>query len=168
MRTLIKTTSAGWFIDADDLDGKRVRKGEGDNVITREEFEAAKAAPAAAAPKADKPEVQVKTLTSGKVAIGKTATIRCAWVDADKRTPAQQKLFDELPPAPKMYELMVKAAGGKAEAMPSGEEREIKVQDLFQVRFSTANAEKWRNELRRRSNAKKRAEREAALAAKAS
>lgn len=42
-RTLVKTTTAGWFIDAADPDGNRVRKTAADTIITREEYDAMKA-----------------------------------------------------------------------------------------------------------------------------
>jgi hypothetical protein len=120
-----------------------------------------------------KPPAEKVTLTSGKEATGKTLTIRCAWVDPDKRTAAQQKLFDTgfagVEPG-KAYEAMVKAAGkgAKAEAaMPDGTERMIKVQDAFQVRFSVENQKRHRNELRRRKATAKKAAREAAKATKA-
>lgn len=188
-RTLVKTTTAGWYIDADDPDGNRVRKADGDRIITRDEFDAAKdatpgeapAAPSAEAVEEQVAETQAKnaqtrkdaakaapqttTLTSGKVATGATVTIRDAWVDPEARTKAQAKLFEngfEGVEKGKTYEAVVKAANKKAEAMPSGEERVIKKQDAFQVRFSPDNQKKWRNELRRRSNAAKRAARQAA------
>ena len=112
------------------------------------------------------------TLTSGAVVTGKTVTIRCAWVDPERRTKAQQKLFETnfagVEPG-KGYEAMVKAAGNgkdKDKALPDGSERTIKVQDAFQVRFSTENQKRHRNEQRRRKARERRAAREAARAAK--
>jgi hypothetical protein len=129
------------------------------------------AAKAAAKPApTPKPPAETVTLTSGKQATGKTLTIRCAWVDPDKRTKKQQELFDTGfagVEKGKTYEAMVKAAGnGKAaaDAQPDGAERVIKVQDAFQVRFCPDNQKKHRNELRRRKATARRQAREAAKA----
>lgn len=125
------------------------------NAATREA--AAKAAP------------QTTTLTSGKVATGATMKIRCAWVDADKRTDAQKALFDanfKGVERGKSYEAVKDAAGSKRSAFPDGTDRTIKVQDGFQVRFKPENQRKWRNELRRRKTLARRAQREASAAKK--
>jgi hypothetical protein len=186
-RTLIKTTTTGWFLDAEDLDGKRVRKTDEDTILTREEFDAlrngkapenaeqaaakqagtqaanAKTRKAAAAK--DKPEPVVTTLTSGKVVTGETVEVRDAWVEPANRTKAQAKLFDsgfEGVPAQKTYDKVVAAAKGDKAALPSGAVRVVKKQDAFQVRFSVENQHKHRNELRRKKNAAKRAARKAA------
>lgn len=131
---------------------------------------AAATKPAAKPAAAPKPPAEKVTLTSGKVVTGKTVRIRCAWVEPDKRTKAQEKIFatnfKDVEPG-KGYEAMVKAAGnGKnaADAMPDGSEREIKVQDAFQVRFTVENQKKHRNALRRTKTAAAKAAREAAKA----
>lgn len=190
-RTLVKTTAVGWYIDANDPDGKRVRKTEGDTIVTQDEYEGMKALVADGhltkddlpeGPNADSADTTTKardtekrngehrtnaaaaaptTLTSGKQAVGPTVEIQCAWVDPENRTKAQQKLF-EGPTSAITYEKVVKAAGGDEKAMPSGEKRVIKKQDQFQVRFSVENQKKHRNELRRRKTGRRRAEREAA------
>lgn len=111
-----------------------------------------------------KPEATPVTLTSGKVVFGATVEIRCAWVDPDKRTPAQEKLFAG-DPRKITYEAVKAAADGKRSAMPDGSKRVIKKQDAFQVRFSVENQAKWRAELRRRKNkARREAARKAAKA----
>jgi hypothetical protein len=192
-RTIIKTNANGWFLDAADPDGNRVRKQEGDVVLTREQFEALKNGDTSVLPNtgnaavtpeqeaerqetvkngaaASKPAKPAKTpaprstLSSGKEAVGKTATIKCAWVDPDKRTPAQQKLFAG-PTREITYDKVTKAAKGDQNAMPCGAERTIKVQDVFQVRFCTEHTDARRNEMRRLTNQKRAAERKAAKTA---
>jgi hypothetical protein len=191
-RTIVKTTTPGWYIDVDDPDGKRVRKAEGDNVITRDEYWLMKnPAPAESKSLAELAEVvnhstpdqapdareaqrqatveaaadanNTTQLSSGKLATGPTVTIKCAWVDPVDRTPAQQRLF-EGPVRDITYDGMVQAAGGDPKAMPDGTERVIKKQDQFQVRFTPENQRKHRNELKRRKLAQKRAARQAAQA----
>ncbi len=108
-----------------------------------------------------KPEKPVKepapevTLTSGKVVTGATVTIKCAWVDPDKRTKAQEKLFAKYAAGDRKaftYEKVLAAAGDDKNAKPDGRERTIKKQDAFQARFHPDNQDKWRAELRRIKN----------------
>lgn len=177
-RTIIKTDTAGWFEDP--TTGKKTRKQDGDRVMTRAEYEqhVLDQDPAQAQPEQqEQPEAKADTnggkaatppaeeveLTTGKTATGKTLVIQCAWVDPDKRTPEQVKLF-EGDPSKITYEAVKQAAGGKRSAFPDGTKRTIKPQDAFQVRFSPANQQKWRAELRRR---KTKARREAARKAAA-
>lgn len=162
-RTIIKTETPGWFIDPTNGD-KKVRKQEGDNILTRTEYDKAlsddttpvDSSPKAttermkAAIKADKPEVQTTILSSGKAVTGKTTTIKCAWVDPDNRTDEQVKLFDKGDPKVLTFDAVKKAAGTSRKAQPDGTERIIKVQDAFQVRFCIENQSKWHAELRRR------------------
>ena len=70
-RTLIKTATPGWFIDPAQ-EGKKVRKRDGDTIVTQQEFDAKASA------NGDKPEAEVNVLTSGKVVRGKVITITCA------------------------------------------------------------------------------------------
>lgn len=197
-RIIIETTTSGWYEDPEQP-GKKVRKQNGDRVMSRAEYdqlvldrEDSKETPVSKAPTAEqvaetqattaaankatrkaaaqaaKPEPVKTTLTSGKEAVGKTIEIRCAWVDPEKRTEAQQELFNSgfagVEPG-KAYEAVKEAAGNKRSAFPDGSKRTIKVQDAFQVRFSPDNQKRWRNELRRRKTAARKAEREAAKAA---
>lgn len=180
-RIIIKTDTAGWFIDPTNGD-KKVRKQDGDKIVTRAEYEQmlldAEDQPreddpvadaTATKPNADErakelrenpPQVEVE-LTSGKKAVGNTVTIKCAWVDPDKRTAKQQKLFAKFAAGDRKaltYEKVRDAADGP-DSMPDGRERVIKPQDAFQVRFHSDNQPKWRAELRR---AKNKAKREAA------
>lgn len=64
-RTLIKTKTAGWFIEPGS--DKKVRKQPGDTILTEAEF-------AAKAVNAEKKAVK---LSSGKIAHGPTVTIKC-------------------------------------------------------------------------------------------
>lgn len=189
-RTIIQTDTPGWFLDP--ATDKKTRKQDGDTVMTRAEYdqmlldnedkpaadvtdtpaEAPVEAPTTEAtkPASRKPtakaDAEVTALTSGKVAVGKTLKIRCAWVDPEKRTPEQAVLFNTGfagVEKGKTYEAVKAAAGNKRSAFPDGSDRVIKVQDAFQVRFSPDNQKLWRNELRRRNNAAKR---EAVKAAK--
>ena len=64
-RTLIKTKTAGWFIEPGS--DKKVRKQPGDTILTEAEF-------AAKAVNAEKKAVK---LSSGKIAHGPTTTITC-------------------------------------------------------------------------------------------
>lgn len=180
-RTLIKTDTAGWFEDPAQPE-KKVRKTNGDQVLTREEFDAlhlATQAPSEGTRWDDirekaKAEVAadskvpgpVVTLSSGKTTTGATATIQCAWVDPDQRMPAQQKLFDG-PIRELTHAAVKKAARGKESAMPCGEERTIKKQDLFQTRFCIAHQKTHRAKIRLRKNADRRARVKAAKAAQA-
>lgn len=152
-RTLIKTETPGWFVDP--ATGKKTRKQPGDNLLTRDEYEAtleqAKPKPKAAAePK------QTTKLSSGKTATSATTVVRCAWVDPENRTAAQQKLFDAGDKDKLTYDAVKKAAGASQAAQPDGREIVVKAQDAFQVRFSAENQRKWRNEQRRRLNAARR------------
>lgn len=195
-RTLVKTETAGWFLDANNIDGGKVRKTDGDRIIDREEFEqmktltdpeptpepetngsptaeqveqaqAQKDAEAKAtrdAVKAErakrnenKPAPVKTTLSSGKEAIGPTVVIQSAWVDAENRTKAQQKLFETGDPRKITFDAVKKAAGNEPKAQPSGKERVIKKQDEFQVRFTHEEQRKWRNELRRRATKRRQA-----------
>lgn len=197
-RTIIKTDVAGWFDDPQT--GKKTRRIDGDQVVTRAEYDqmlidaetateqanlqtkentdvATTEAPPARAHDADKPakEKPAKepapevTLTSGKVVTGSTVTIKCAWVDPENRTKAQEKLFAKYAAGDRKaftYDKVLAAAGDDAKAKPDGRERTIKKQDAFQARFHPDNQDKWRAELRRIKN---KARREAARkAAKAS
>lgn len=167
-RTIIKTSTAGWYEDP--VTGKKTRKQDGDNVMSRAEYDqmvldadpSRTDAPAAKPESNGKPQAPVAALPTGKVAVGETIDRRCAWVDPDKRTDAQEKLFASNfkgVDAKDTYDRVKDAAGGKRSAMPDGTTRRIKVQDSFQVRFSPENQRKWRAELRRRKN---KARREAA------
>lgn len=179
-RTIIKTETAGWFEDP--ATGKKTRKQDGDNIVTRAEYEqtlldadpaqkaadnggqATEAKPAPA-PATDAEQVE---LTSGKSTTGKVLKIKCAWVEPDKRTEAQEKLFASNFKGVKSadtYDRVKAAAGGKRSAMPDGRVRVIKPQDAFQARFHPENQQKWRAELRRRKN-KARAETARRAAAK--
>lgn len=172
-RTLVKTQSAGWYKDLADPDGPNVRKKDGDTILGDQPTNGASAeAPAPAAEtetetdaerkarlkkigqdaNGDKPEPVKTELSSGKVAIGRTVTIKCAWVDPDNRTKAQQRLFAG-PTKTITYDKVVKAAGDDQAAQPCGTERVIKAQDEFQVRFCPAHTKLRRNELRRIQNA---------------
>ncbi len=178
-RTIIKTDVAGWFDDP--VSGKKTRKQDGDQIVDRATYDQMlvdaetttlpiKESPVAttetpatepvdvAKPvkekpvKAPAPEV---TLTSGKVVSGTTVTIQCAWVDPDKRTKAQEKLFAKYAGGDRKaftYEKVLAAAGDDATAKPDGRERVIKKQDAFQARFHPDNQDKWRAELRRHKN----------------
>lgn len=178
-RTIIKTDVAGWFDDP--VSGKKTRKQDGDQIVDRATYnkmlvdaestpihrikespvetidtlvaEQVDAKPAKEKPvKAPAPEV---TLTSGKVVSGTTVTIQCAWVDPDKRTKAQEKLFAKYAGGDRKaftYEKVLAAAGDDATAKPDGRERVIKKQDAFQARFHPDNQDKWRAELRRHKN----------------
>lgn len=190
-RTIVKTTTPGWYMLADDTDAARVRKQDGDTVLTLDEFEALKNGTpadaeqaatkqaanqaanaqtrkaAAAKAKGEQAEKPVTTLTSGKVVTGETVTIKDAYVAPENRTKAQQKMFEsgfEGIPAPETHKKVVAAARGEQKAMPSGEERVIKKQDSFQVRFTVENQKKHRNALRRSKTAAAKAAREAAKA----
>lgn len=163
-RTIIKTDAAGWFEDP--ATGKKTRKKDGDVIMTGEQYaqtlldaDPSKTAPVEqpedkAATNGSNPQPQV-TLTTGKVTTGATLTRKCAWVDPDKRTDAQAKLFDAnfkgIKPED-TYDKVKAAAGGKRSAMPDGTVRVLKPQDAFQVRFCPENQQKWRAELRRRKN----------------
>jgi hypothetical protein len=189
-RTLIKTDTAGWYEDPANPD-KKVRKQNGDKIVTRAEYDQilldAEDQPEQThgdvLPGGTDPEptddaeakrqqmvkdaaAQVGTrLTSGKIVVGQTIEIRCAWVDPDKRTPEQEAIFDAGfagVQKGKAYEAVKDAAGGKRSAFPDGTPRTIKVQDAFQVRFAVENQKKWRAELRRKKN---KARRESARAA---
>jgi hypothetical protein len=182
-RTIIKTDTAGWYIDPTAND-KKVRKQDGDIIVTRGEYdqmvldaedgkgEAPNAVTNGNASEAarkqtvkDAAAAAPVMLTSGRLSKGATATIRCAWVDPDKRTPEQQKLFAKGAKAI-TYEKVLAAADGKASAKPDGREVVIQVQDAFQVRFHPENQRKHRAELRRIKNKKRRdAARKAAKAA---
>lgn len=169
-RTIIKTDTAGWFEDP--TTGKKTRKKDGDVVMTGAEYaqtlldaDPSKTAPAEQPEqpeakaatnggKAKDPQPEV-TLTTGKVTTGATLTRKCAWVDPDKRTDAQAKLFDANFKGVKpedTYDKVKAAAGGKRSALPDGTVRVLKPQDAFQVRFCPENQQKWRAELRRRKN----------------
>jgi hypothetical protein len=190
-RTLVETDARGWYIDADNPEGSKVRKGNGDRVITRADYDALIAA--GVTPHADEPvqdgnqaakDKQATTqaanattrkdaaaavkpthvLTSGAKAVGDVVTIQCAWVDPDKRTKKQQKLF-ETGASALSFDAVTKAgatAADAADAAPCGNERVIKPQDAFQVRFCPDHQAQWRNELRRRGNQRRKAAREAA------
>lgn len=68
-RTIIKTKTAGWYEDP--ATGKKTRKQDGDQILTKQEWEAANS--------------EIKTtekkdygvLSTGKVAHGPTCTIKC-------------------------------------------------------------------------------------------
>lgn len=147
-RTLIKTTNAGWYIDASNPDGPRVRKQDGDTIITREEYEARqsqtpsqqRAAHAAkgahqrkaerkAAEPTDQPEVKSET---GKILRGPTTSIHCQYKGEDTK--------------------------GKT----CGKVRVVKVQDKFQVKYCVPHQQV---EHRRRKREKLRARRQAQKAA---
>lgn len=153
-RTLVETGTAGWFEDPTQP-GKKVRKNNGDKVVSRAEYDKI-----AKGETVESKPVKATTLTTGKRVTGATVTVQCAWVDPDKRTPAQQKLFESnfagLKKGETAYDAVKDAAGGKRSALPDGSKREIKIQDVFQVRFSPENQKKWRAELRRRKNKTRR------------
>lgn len=185
-RTLVKTSTTGWFIDAADPDGKRVRKTDDDRIISRDEFEALKRgeelgqdtsmAQATAAMRENakenavadnaskpKPAPQKGKTTTGKEIVGATTEIRCAWVDPDKRNQRQTKLFKDyflgkLPKPGQFNYDKVLAAAGDDGGKPDGRKRVIKKQDAFQVRFHPDNVGKARNERRRVQKANAKAE----------
>lgn len=177
-RTLISTDTPGWFVDPANPD-KKVRKQDGDTIVAPENHETPAAATAvqeqqedierhnamidAETKRQERHEQDVKvrddaiakgkelvTLSTGKKMKTKTVEIRCAWVDEDKRTPAQKQLFSG-PKSAITYDAVKDAAGGTKAALPTGEKRTIAAQDQFQVRFSPENQEKWRREQRRRN-----------------
>lgn len=177
-RTIVQTQTPGWFEDP--ATGKKTRKQDGDTVVSRAEYDQmlldAEDTPAAADATVNGQQVDHKTtesrnaehranaaaaapvrLTSGKLSKGKTVEIRCAWVDPDKRSPAQAKLFAG-PRSKLTHDAVAKAATGPENA-PDGRLVVINAQDAFQVRFHPDNQRKWRAELRR---AKTKARREAA------
>lgn len=191
-RTIIKTDVAGWFddpvsgkktrkqdgdrvvtraeyeqmlIDAETAAEKTALQNKESTVATTETPAEAPVAEATDKPKAEKPVKEPApevTLTSGKVVTGSTVTIRCAWVDPDKRTKAQERLFAKYAAGDRKaftYEKVLAAAGDDKDAQPDGRERVIKKQDAFQARFHPDNQGKWRAELRRHKN---KARREAA------
>lgn len=124
-RTLVKTTTAGWFIDTADPDGKRVRKQDGDEVISLEEFEARKSGESKAEkPQRDKDAPPVVTAETGKSLVGKTTVIKCNYKDPET---------------------------GKV----CGKERTIKVQDQFQVKKCVEHQKRHRLDLRKKARAAK-------------
>lgn len=117
-RTLVKTTTAGWFIDAADPDGQRVRKSDGDTVISLAEFQkqraeqaggepsgeatpaaketadkkpAAKAAAKPAKEKAEKEPLPTTVAETGKTLVGKTIVIKCVDCGKERTIKPQDK-----------------------------------------------------------------------------
>jgi hypothetical protein len=157
-RTLIKTAAAGWYIDADNPDGHRVRKRDEDEVVTRDEFDVrrnghAKANDAPAKPTPSEGQ-NVTVADTGKLLIGKTTAIRCKWVPEDQQTPAVQKLYEK-DQRQVTLEQVQKAAAGVA---PCGRERTVKVQDAFQAKFCVQHQDENRKAIRRnKARAKRKA-----------
>lgn len=156
-RTVVKTTTSGWFIDAADPDGPRVRKKDGDTVISLDDFQqmragdesrtpsqqhaahAAKSIPAARAARNGKPEqteaeraIPTTTSETGKILRGKTTEIKCGW------------------------------KGDNGDEPVCGRERTIKVQDQFQVKYCVEHQTAHRRKVKRE---KLKAKRQAAKAA---
>lgn len=163
-RTIVSTTAVGWYIDASDPDGPRVRKKDGDSIITLDEFQASRgndtgnrtatqehAATAAKGvhqrraerqaadekPQQTDAEKAVSTTTSetGKILRGKTTVIKCGFKGED------------------------------GESGPvCGKQRTIKVQDQFQVKYCVEHQAAHRRKIKRN---KLKAKRQAVKAAAA-
>lgn len=84
-RTLIKTKTAGWYEDPASP-GSKVRKQEGDKIVSRSEWEKANEK----AKSTSKPKGEVVILSTGKEAHGPTTTIRCQHITSDGKCGADR------------------------------------------------------------------------------
>lgn len=173
-RTLVKTATAGWYIDAADPDGGKVRKLDGDQVITQAEFDQrqldaedagtngnapllAEDSEAVTARAVAEPTPQDTTVAdTGKLLVGKTTVVACRWVPLENQGKQVKKLYAK-DQRQVTLEQVQKAAG----VTPCGHERIIKVQDAFQAKFCVQHQDENRKAIRRE---KARAKRKAAKA----
>lgn len=79
-RKLFKTEAKGWYGDASDPLGRRVRKQDGDTVFdTLAEAKITSKKEARPSKKEEKAAPEKTELSTGQVATGKTITIKCQW-----------------------------------------------------------------------------------------
>jgi len=187
-RVLVKTGNPAWFVDIANPEGKKVRRTEADQIFDNpiEAQEALAVLQAAHGPsagngdapeKAEKPKPnrnrgtdaakeavnrtppQTTVLSSGKPVTGKTITIRCAWIEGGKNDGTPYETI-KLPNG-KVIKGLTPAQQKKA----CGEERVIKVQDLFQVRYCLKHQKMARQQKVNARNRAKTAKKAAAAAA---
>lgn len=173
-RTLVKTTVAGWFIDAADPDGPRVRKTPEDTIITREDYNAQKTGqsptltpenaedgqrvehrgPPVVSDRAPKvgPDQSVVISGTGKLLVGPTVTILCKWVPEEHQNAKVKALYAK-DQREVTVEMVEKAAGVPA----CRDKRIVKVQDAFQAKFCDAHQDENRKAIRRAKAKSKRA-----------
>lgn len=147
-RVLVKTESRGWYLDAADPLGGKVRKTDGDQIFdglleAQEAVAVLKAAHGESLTNGDgDPEPAAKPRKEAPKEVERV-TIKCAWIEGGKN--------DGTP-----YET-VKLKSGKTikgltsaqRAKAHGAERQIKPQDLFQVRYCETHQKEQRKALRR-------------------
>lgn len=140
-RTLIKTSTAGWYLNSEDLDGNRVRKTDGDLILTRDEFDALAKQTNGTTPDAD----QAKSDKRLRERRESSEPVKLVKLDTGKEVPESQTTV-----------ITCSKKGCK-------NTRRIKKQDVFQVKFCVEDQKEHRKAIRRE---KLRAKRAAARAAK--
>jgi hypothetical protein len=163
-RTIVSTTAVGWYIDASDPDGPRVRKKDGDTIITLDEFQASRGNGAG-----NRTATQERAATAVKALHQRRAERKAAGekpqqTDAEKSVPTTTSETGKILRG-KTTVVKCEFKGEDGESGPvCGKQRTIKVQDRFQVKYCVEHQAAHRRKIKRQ---KLKAKRQAAKAAAA-
>jgi len=152
-RTIVQTTQSGWYIDAADPDGPKVRRKEDDTVITLAEFQKQKAQ---AAGPANKQEIQHPAVQIPQEPKPEELAERKKAVPTPKAKAADKESKPHGPQGPAYTVKIVcpyVTGDGKC-----GKVRWIKPQDAFQVKYCEEHQKAHRLKLKNERTAKRRVE----------
>lgn len=155
MATLIKTDTAGWYDNPET--GKKARKQDGDTVVDRATYQRMQEQTGTSdnggdpAPTASSESVvMVKLDTGTEVPESQTVVIRCSYIEDGNK---DAKPYDTI----KVGDKTIRGLSAAEKEKACGQERRIKKQDQFQVRFCTEHQKEHRKRIRREKLRRKRA-----------